>query len=45
MEALLEEEFEDGTKGQTIVDPDGLADLIRVDPDHLLNAHMDISGS
>lgn len=45
MEALLEAEFEDGTKGQAIVDPDGLADLIRVDPDHLLRAHMDTMSS
>lgn len=40
MEALLEAEFEDGTKGQTIVDPDSLEDLIKIDPNHLLDAHM-----
>ena len=40
MEALLEAEFEDGIKGQAIFDPDGLEDLIRVDPDHLLDVHM-----
>lgn len=40
MEALLEAEFEDGTKGQAIVDPDGLSDLIRVDPGHLYDSQM-----
>lgn len=40
MQALLESEFEDGTKGQAIIDPDGLQDLIRVDPNHLLDVHM-----
>lgn len=35
IENLLREEYEDGIKGQNILDPDDLADLIRVqvDPD------------
>ena len=35
MENLLREEYEDGIKGQNILDPDDLTDLIRVqvDPD------------
>ncbi|KAF8309207.1 hypothetical protein DL93DRAFT_1782179 [Clavulina sp. PMI_390] len=40
MAAMLEAEFEDGTKGQAIVDPDGLEDIIRVDPEHLLGVHQ-----
>jgi hypothetical protein len=30
MESLLREDYEDGIKGQNILDPDELADLIQV---------------
>lgn len=35
IEMLINADYEDGTKGQTILDPDDLADIIRVDSSRL----------